>query len=147
MRNNTFVMTPLKYRLSLWFLVVLVTAGCNRTTTLPDPPTVVPPSVTDIFAGTLKVQTSNTHNFVVTTASTVNITLRSLQPDPTSSVGIGIGVPSGITCALIRPGSTVQPSTTPQITGTALPGTLCVSVYDPGSLTDQVDYTVTVAHS
>jgi len=48
-------------------------------------------------------------------------------------------------CATVQSVS-ATPSSTPQIKGHALASAFCVSVTDPGSLTDSISYTVTVAH-
>jgi hypothetical protein len=93
------------------------------------------------------------HDFSVTRTSRVEVTLTSLQSS-NAAVGLDLGLPSAVTglvtcAAVLGSGSTVtvRASSTPHITGTILPGTYCVSVYDVGNLTDAVEYTITVAHS
>ncbi len=125
----------------------------------PDPgivqPDVNPATVTETFTGTLAVQSASSHSFIISRPGKIAITLTAVNPPPTSEapsspeVGVGIGIPSGLACPLnLGNGTTVTatPAETPQISGTVLPGTFCVAVYDVGKLTESVDYTVAVAH-
>jgi hypothetical protein len=128
------------------------TQGADRVLSTP---TIVPPSTVETFTGTLapstaSVRSASPHNFTVTTTSEIEVTLTAVGPPPDVKVGLGIGLPSGVGCVLtLGTGTvaTVQAGSTPQIKGTAVPGNLCVSVYDVGTLTQTVSYTVTVAHS
>ena len=134
-------------------LLALLTAGCaGATSPTAPPPTIAPAAITDTFSGTLVTQTQNSHNFIVSVTGLIAVTLTAAGPLPETPVGIGIGIPSGFGCSLsLGTGSfaTVQAASVAQITGTAIPGTFCLSVYDPDPVTseDPVDYTITVAHS
>jgi hypothetical protein len=134
----------------------VVTAACGDEG---DPgivqPDVNPATVTETFTGTLSVQNVSSHSFIISRSGRITITLTAVTPPPTSEgpsspeVGIGIGIPSGLTCALnLGNGTTatVTAGSTPQISGIVIPGTFCVAVYDVGNLTETVDYTVAVAH-
>jgi hypothetical protein len=112
-------------------------------------PTVHPATVTDTFTGNVALQAADSHAFVITLSGKIAITLTAVGPPSTAEVGVGIGIPTGLACSLVLGDGTRVTTTagsTPQISGTVLPGTFCVVVYDAGTLTEPVDYTVTVAH-
>jgi hypothetical protein len=118
-------------------------------------PDVNPATVTETFTGTLSVQNVSSHSFIISRSGRITITLTAVTPPPTSEgpsspeVGIGIGIPSGLTCVLnLGNGTTatVTAASTPQISGIVIAGTFCVAVYDVGNLTETVDYTLAVAH-
>jgi hypothetical protein len=118
-------------------------------------PDVNPATVTETFTGTLSVQNVSSHSFMISRSGRITITLTAVTPPPTSEgpsspeVGIGIGIPSGLTCVLnLGNGTTatVTAASTPQISGIVIAGTFCVAVYDVGNLTETVDYTLAVAH-
>lgn len=127
-------------------LIVLMFApavsGCSSTTS----PTVL--RRTETFSGTVAMNGFAFHTFNVSNAGLVEVTLTAAGPPPTVAMGIGIGVPTGSTCASLRNGSTaITPAgTTPQLTGQTTPGPLCVEVYDVGNQTDTILYAVTVVH-
>ena len=61
-------------------------------------------------------------------------------------MGLGVGIVSGAACVLVSTVTTPAGSS-PQLTGTANPGQLCVSVFDAGAgQTGPVSYSVTVKH-
>jgi len=73
-------------------------------------------------------------------------TLTSLGDNPPEKIGFSMGTMSGSTCSIVlRNDSAVVTSV---ITGTVstLAGSLCISVYDVGSLTETVPFTFTVRH-
>jgi hypothetical protein len=112
-------------------------------------PTVNPATITDTFTGNVAPNAADSHAFVITLSGKIAITLTAVGPPPTAEVSVGIGIPVGLTCSLTLGEGTTATTTagsTPQISGTVLPGTFCVVVFDLGKLTEPVDYTVTVAH-
>ncbi len=112
-------------------------------------PTVHPATVTDTFTGNVTPNSADSHAFVITLTGKIDITLTAVGPLSTAEVSVGIGIPTGLACSLtLGDGTTVRTTagSTPQISGTVLPGTFCVVVFDIGRLTEPVDYTVTVAH-
>jgi hypothetical protein len=134
-------------------LLALLAAGC-ASPTAPEtpPPPIAPATITDSFTGTLVSPSSNSHNFIVGVTGMIAVTLTAAGPAPGALVGIGIGIPSGFGCSLslgTDSSKTVQASSVAQITGTAIPGTFCLSVYDPDPATieENIEYTVIVAHS
>lgn len=142
----------MKHRLSVVILAVaLAVTACDQGANLsPTLPPILPATITETFNGTVAVKGIDAHNFKVTAAGKIAITLTSVGPAAVA-VGLGLGVPSGLTCVLSLGDTsrvTVEPAPSPpQISGTALTGTFCVAVYDVGNLTGLATYSVTVDHS
>jgi hypothetical protein len=102
---------------------------------------------TETFTGTVDVASVDFHNFTAAQAGTVNVTLTAAGPPATIFMGLGVGTPSGSTCALLSGGTTITPAgTVAQLSGTITAGTYCVQISDVGNQTATVTYTVTVAH-
>lgn len=101
-----------------------------------------------MFTGTVPVGGSDIHNFtIVLSNGQVNITLTQAGPPSTIYMGLGIGTPSGLSCALLSGASVATPAgTVAQLVGTAQAGTYCVAVFDAGNQSADVTYSVTVTH-
>jgi len=74
---------------------------------------------------------------------TLTATLVSTTP-PGVTVGLGLGV-SGVVNGCPQ-GVSVNATAGSQISATVDPGTYCVKIYDPGTLTSQVAFTVSIVH-
>jgi len=135
----------------LLVLGVLVACGSSSggTSTGPSPTPTQSPSggtTTDTFSGTVAVGGTDSHNFTVSAFGEVDVTLTSAGPPSTIVMGLGVGIVSGAACVLVST-VTTQAGANPQLTGTANPGQLCVSVFDSGGgQTGPVTYSVTVKH-
>jgi hypothetical protein len=104
--------------------------------------------VTETFNGTVQVGGLSSNPFTVTVGGTVNITLIAAGPPATITMGLGVGTPSGATCALLSGGSTTTvPGTAAQLSGPLAAGSYCVEVIDIGNAAVPIAYTVTVAHT
>ena len=136
-------------------LLSLVAAGCtvggggggggSTSTTTPSAPTAT--ATTETFSGTVNPGGNDAHNFTVAlSGQTVSVTLTAAGPPPTIFMGVGVGTPSGTTCALIAQSPPSQAGTAAVLSGTAQAGTYCVVVYDIGNQTAPITYTVTVSH-
>src|SRR5262245_10847386 len=132
-------------------LVVVLTcaslmSGCGKdSTTTPTPTTPTGPT-TSIFASRLTPNGAISRSFGATTAGTVTVMLTNAA-GPTTVVGLGIGVPTTgfARCALST--SIQTPSgTTPQISAPVDAGQYCVTVYDLGTLTSPIDFSVTLVY-
>lgn len=139
----------MKHILALALAVLATAAACGGSSS--DNSSIVAPPVTvntETFTGTVPASgTDGSHTFVVTTAGALNITLLTVGPLPSIVVYLGIGNPgAGGTCSLLQNPTLAQGSNTAQITGTAAPGTYCVSVQDFQGV-GPITYTLTVAHS
>ena len=128
---------------------VALSAGCDNSgsSTVASP---APILSTATFSGTVDPGGKASNSFTVgQSGGEVDITLTAAGPPATIFMGLGVGTPStdGTTCT-VPTGQSVnaQAGTTPQLVGTAAPGTYCVSVFDIGNQTATISYTVTVAH-
>jgi hypothetical protein len=113
------------------------------------PTTSAPPTVTDTFSSTLAQQSSNTHQFVVNATGQVTITLATVSPLATMSLGIGIMTSDGTNCLTTMSFNTdARADGVAALLGTATKGNYCVRVYDNGNIptSTTTSYTVTVEH-
>jgi len=128
-------------------VLLLAVSACSKDTT-PAPTTT--PSVTlttDTFTGTVPLRGSDAKNFSVATTGTVNVRLTSASPPSTIVMGLAVGIPKDTGCVPLAGATTnTAAGTIVQLAGTVTPGTFCVQVYDLGTQTAPVNYTVTVAH-
>jgi len=136
----------MKRLLSIGVAVVLTAAACKGTDSSA-PTTPAPTTTTNTFTGTVAVGGRAMHNFTVAQPGQVSVTLTAASPPSSVILGLGIGIPSDSTCALL-PGASAMASagSSAQLTGVLTPATFCVTVYDVGNQTATVSYTVTVAH-
>jgi hypothetical protein len=122
----------------------LFTAACADPV-LPQAPTPVAPTITEAFTDTLLQFGTNTHQFGVQQVGGLKVSLTNVSPP--AAVLFGVGTHSLTGCALISQ-QKYEPGSTAQLSGTATtPGQFCVMIYDVGTLTEPVTYTVTVLHS
>ncbi len=129
---------------SVALATALLTAACNPNT--PATPTPVAPTIVESFTGTLTVLGTNQHPFSVRQVGGVKVTLSSV--DPAASVRIGLGTISGPTCVVVTSILVDPGAPAPQLSGTAtVTGNFCVSISDPGTLAEQVTYTIDLIHS
>jgi hypothetical protein len=113
---------------------------------------VVSPSnnVSETFSGTLEPPPS-TNNIVVKTFSTTksgeyNVTITALAPTTNLFLGIIYGqAQSNGQCGIIQQNNFATLNTT-ALAGAITPGTWCVAIYDPGTLTAAATFTVTIKH-
>ena len=111
----------------------------------PPAPTPVLPTITEAFSDTLLQLGSNTHQFSVRQVGGLKISLADVSPP--AAVTFGVGTQSLIGCTLISQ-LRYEPGAAAQLSGTATTtGQFCVMVYDSGTLTEPVSYTVSVLHS
>jgi hypothetical protein len=120
--------------------------GGNSPSTLSTSPT--PTIISEDFTGTVAISGNDVHAFTVAlSGGQVNAILTAAGPPSTIYMGLGIGTPSGSTCALLTNGAVVTPAgTAAQLTGTLNAGSYCVMVFDAGNQTAPVTYAVTVNH-
>jgi hypothetical protein len=132
--------------LTLGLMCCAAVVACHSSTTTPTTTTPAPTLTTTTFTGTVGVRSSDTNTFTVSQTGEVDVTLTSTTP-ASSTMGLGLGTGSASSCSLLPGGSTsAQPGSSPQLTGKLTPGSVCVQVYDLGSDTGPVTYTLTVSH-
>ena len=139
-----------RHRFTTLLLAVVLAAatGCSGAiVTGPSTPT-TPATTTSTFSGTIAQLGADTHVFAVSATGTVQITLTSVAPLSTMSLGVGVMTSDGTSCI-----STITQNDNARTTGTALQGTAaagnyCVRVYDSGNVPvgSSADYTVQVTH-
>lgn len=133
--------------LALFAAVVVASTGCSSISNLfgGGDTSPSPSSSTDAFAGSVVVGGSSFFTFTVSQQGTVNVTLTSLAG--TTPVGVGIGTPNGTTsCTVTTSSQSTLAGASPQVTANEKPGTYCVSVFDPGTLTAATNFSVSVVH-
>lgn len=128
-------------------LLCLSVAACgsNQLDSLVAPTVTV--TVTETFTGTITRNGATSHSFPVssTGGGSVTATVRTLSPDSASIIGISLGTWNGTACAAIISNDRATQSVTilGQATGT---GSLCVRLFDPGTITDPQNYELEVVH-
>jgi hypothetical protein len=130
--------------LTLLTAALLCAPACddNTTTTATTPTTTItePP-----FADTLTVNGSRMKQFSTTGRGTVTATLTAVGPDSTTVIGLSLGVWNGSSCQIwkVKDDAPQGFSLDGLVTAVAI---LCVRVYDPGTLTAPVTFSVDVTH-
>ena len=88
-----------------------------------------------------------TNTFTVKQSGQLSVTLTATTPASSIVMGLGVGIPADGICGILPGGSTTAVAgASPQLSGVASPGMLCVAVYDVGNQAAPVSYTVTVSH-
>ena len=117
-------------------LLLVLTTACNDTATTPATVT------SDTFSGTVSPASPSLQTFTASASGTVTVTATALSPQTT--VGLGVGTLVNSTCSTASQASVQQGGTVTETVSAS--GTYCALVYDPGTLTAAVSYTITVAH-
>lgn len=121
-------------------------AACSSDTSDPVSPTTIP-STSFTYATTFTARGAVTRSFEQIGRGPVTMTLTSVTPEVPLGIGIGIPRQDGTGCNLTT-ALTATPAASPQITITADPGTWCVRVWDPGTVTgERVSFTMSVTHN
>lgn len=133
-------------------LALFSSAGClfGSDPVAPVDYTIVSP-VTEIFQGTLDAKGTTFYSFIIGNPDPVRVTLASLTNATTgaavtTNVKLGFGVPDGTTCATTF-STTTTAALTSQYLQVATPGTYCVIVSDPGTVTTSLAFAVRISHS
>lgn len=134
-----------------WLGVVLMTgalvaAGCDNVVENATQPAEPAPTITETFTGTLTVSGAQTHMFNVAANGSVTVTLTEVTPDNSILVGLVLGIWNAVggTCTSVIAGTARQGNAVSgNVTGT---GTVCVRVHDVGTLTESLNYTLSVVH-
>jgi len=146
---------PVSFLLFL-FAVAFTHAACSDTPTSPTTTdsttttttTIASPAFTEDFVATVPVSGSVFYSFTVTQYGTVNAMLTDVAGayvPSTVTLGFGLGVPSGETCALTSSINTAR-SQSAQLSATYYPGVYCVMISDIGNLFSAASVAVTVAY-
>jgi hypothetical protein len=124
-----------------------LTSGCgNDDTTTTTTPTTPTSPTTSVFASRLTPNGAISRSFGATTTGTVTVMLTNAG-GPFTQVGLGIGVPTtGIAGCALSTSISTAPGSTPQISAAVDAGQYCVTVYDLGTLTSAIDFSVTLVY-
>jgi hypothetical protein len=121
------------------------TFGCGgEIANLPTTPD--PVVVTETFTGTININGAETQNVFTGATGAVVATLTSLGDNPPAKIGFSMGTLAGATCSVVLHNDSAVVTSILAGTVTSLAGSLCVRVYDVGTLTEPVPYTFTVTH-
>lgn len=124
---------------------LLTTVACGGDNTVTTPTTPTPTNVTETFSGTISVNGAVTHAFVVASSGSVTAGLSSVTPDSAAVLGLSLGTWNGAVCQIVLANDKAQQGSIVIGTASSL-GNLCVRVYDPGTLTQPIDYQLQVVH-
>jgi hypothetical protein len=131
--------------LALTLFVTSAACGDDSNPAIPSPtPT---PGVTETFPGTINVNGAMTFPFTIATGGLVTATLTAIGPDSTTQIGMSIGTFNNSVCTVgtgLFLDKTVQGASI--IASVTAPGTLCLRVYDAGTLTGETTFSVDVVH-
>jgi hypothetical protein len=121
-------------------------AACNQASNPTAPSTSASP-VSVVYDSQLYPRGSASRTVTLTQSGTVLLTLTSVRPDPSVSLGVGLGIPraDGGGCHLSQSVNTAS-GTAAQLSATVDSGTYCVKVYDVGTLTGDVSFSLTIVH-
>lgn len=127
-------------------VLFIVASACSNTTNTGPSGQVTPPTV-DVFSGNLAPGGASSHPFTISRSNgTLEVTLTRVST-ANLQIGLGVGNPTDGSCTFLT-GASIRTaaSTTPQLSGVTNAGSYCVGVFDPGTLTETVGYSVTVSH-
>ncbi len=104
------------------------------------------PSTTQTFTGQLAAHASVVYPFTVAQDGSASLTLTSLAPQATITMGMGIGTPaSGNSCALQTVYEAASVGYT--LSGPITAGSYCIAFYDVGNVLASVSYVLTLTHT
>lgn len=131
-------------RLPLLVLLAGLAIGCEETPTEPTTPVTSP--VTETFSSLLSPLGAATRTILVPDRGTVRVTLTSTTPAGLT-LGLGIGIPNpsltGPRCAFTVT-AVATAGASPPLSVVADAGDVCVSVFDLGTLSGQIGFTLTI---
>lgn len=128
-------------------LTALSGAACNGSTGTSPSTTGSAGAAVDTFVGQFAVGGSASRTFTVSTAGEVAVTLREAGPPVDIVMGLGIGIPSASNVGCHQTHTLlVVPSTTPQLRASVDAGTYCVRIFDAGTMTTTVAFTISIDH-
>jgi hypothetical protein len=110
---------------------------------------VVDPSSNEIelFSGTIEVETFRIHEVSIPRRGEFEVRLTELSPQGAGTVGLQWGpLANGLCGTVVYQETLVALLNFPELAGPVTPGSYCVSIYDNGSLTQTMTYTIRVSH-
>jgi len=123
--------------------LVFLVGACGSSSSPTATPTAAP-NVTDTFNGTLAQGGSASYNFTLASDGTITVTLVSLSPQSTITMGMGLGTPGTTGCVVASTQENVKVGVPLQTTLSA--GPYCLTFYDLGNMIGANAYTLTILH-
>ena len=123
-------------------LAIVMLAACGDDNT-PTTPSTTPSTITETWSSVVAPGGASTRSFTVRSAGAIVVTLTGAG----ATVGLGVGLPRTIGggCRL-GVAVTASGDSTPQINTQADAGQYCVQIYDLGTLTDPVGFSLKIEH-
>jgi len=121
--------------------VLLACAACGSTVAAP---TVSTSPVTETFASRLSAGGASSRTFTLTYRGPISATLTSV--DPAVAVGVGIGIAGGTPSCSLSKSAVLAPGATLVLSDVADAGSYCAEIYDPGTVKDHVNFSMTIEH-
>lgn len=125
--------------------LALLAPGCGNDSPAPTSPTTPTGPVTETHNTQVWPAGFSSRTFSMSTAGTISVTLTTTTPAGVT-LGLLVGVPRAAGGCAPTVAVAATASGTPQIVLAADSGTYCTLVYDLGTLTEPVSYTLTVEH-
>ena len=123
--------------------LVAMSAACGSKTSTATSPSTTTTAGPETWTSVLAPGGTSSRSFTVKAAGTISVTMTSAG----TTVGLGVGLPR-VTGGGCRLGVAVNAaaSTTPQISTQADAGQYCVQVFDLGTLTDPIPFSLKIDH-
>ena len=138
--------TAQKLRRVALVAAAIVSGACNETAN-PTAPSAVTSPVTVSYETQLYPRGAASRSLTVAQSGTVQVTLTSVRPDQSVELGIGLGIPRADSsgCHLSQSVNAASGAAAHIVTNVDA-GTYCVQVFDLGTLTNEVSFSVTIVH-
>jgi hypothetical protein len=126
-------------------MAAILAASCDGTTTTA--PSTTATSGTETFVGQFGVGGSASRTIVASASGEIALTLREAGPPTDIALGLGIGIPSAnnVGCHQTRT-VVVAAASTPHLVATVDAGTYCVRVFDAGTMTTPIAFSIAISH-
>ena len=134
-------------RLAIWLLAAVLSSACGDDSSTSTAPTPIRPSpVNESFQSNLTPQGSVWRLIDTIQTGTMTATL-SATDQPSIVVGMGIGLRDATTTAcLLNKEVITTAGSSPQLSATVDAGNYCVKLFDTGTLTTPMAFTITLTY-
>ena len=125
-------------------LAAWTSAGCVKTTMTSPTETADTDKLVREFSSVVTPGSGASRSFDLSSAGSVAVALLSTSP-PGVAVGLGIGIPRADGSCALSAAITATTGASPQISIAADIGAYCAKVFDPGTLTEPVPFTISIS--
>lgn len=134
----------IRFTLPMVAVALAVAISCSDTPVEPTPEATVL-QISENFSGTLTPNSARTHTFPTASSGSITATLTEFGPVEELKVGLSLGTWNGSACQIVIANDQAAKGTTVRGSATSA-GTLCVRIYDVGTLTETATYELVVVH-